>query len=116
MMKKILITGSAGLIGSESARFFAARGYQIVGIDNDMRATFFGAEASTRWNLEGLVKDLNGRYCHHDVDIRNQAALEDIFKSLGPDLRAIITPPRNLRTIGRREMSIQISPSTLTAP
>jgi len=90
MNKKILITGSAGLIGSESARFFAAKGYQIVGIDNDMRATFFGAEASTRWNLDRLVKNLNGRYCHHDVDIRNQAALEDIFKSLGPELRAII--------------------------
>ncbi len=90
MTKKILITGSAGLIGSESARFFAAKGYQIVGIDNDMRATFFGPEASTRWNLDRLVKDLDGRYCHHDVDIRNQAALEDIFKSLGPELRAII--------------------------
>ena len=51
-MKRILITGSAGLIGSEAARFFAARGYHIVGIDNDMRATFFGPEASSKWNLQ----------------------------------------------------------------
>ncbi len=49
-MKTALVTGSAGLIGSESAKFFASQGYQIVGIDNDMRRYFFGAEASTDWN------------------------------------------------------------------
>jgi len=81
MRKTILITGSAGLIGSEASRFFAARGFRIVGIDNDMRATFFGPEASTKWNLARLRKDLGSQYCHHDVDIRDVPALENIFKS-----------------------------------
>ena len=80
MKGTILITGSAGLIGSESARFFAALGYQIVGIDNDMRARFFGPDASTRWNLQKLVDDLGSRYAHHHVDIRDVPALETIFK------------------------------------
>jgi len=80
MKRTILITGSAGLIGSESARFFAARGYRIIGIDNDMRAQFFGPDASTRWNLQRLVNDLGSRYDHHHVDIRDVPALEDIFK------------------------------------
>ena len=71
IMKKILITGSSGLVGSEAARFFAARNYNIVGIDNDMRATFFGPEASTKWNLAKLVDDLGPRYSHHEVDIRD---------------------------------------------
>ena len=49
-MKDVLIvTGSAGLIGSETVIFFAQKGFTIVGIDNDMRAHFFGQEASTRW-------------------------------------------------------------------
>ncbi|HEX6188085.1 MAG TPA: NAD-dependent epimerase/dehydratase family protein [Pyrinomonadaceae bacterium] len=81
MKGTIVITGSAGLIGSEAARFFAAKGYRIVGIDNDMRAKFFGPEASTRWNLARLVRDLGSRYSHCPVDIRDVPALEDIFKS-----------------------------------
>lgn len=89
-MKKILITGSAGLIGSEAARFFSARGYRIVGIDNDMRATYFGPDASSRWNLERLAGDLANKYAHHNVDIRDVGALEAIFKSDGPEIKAVI--------------------------
>ena len=50
-MSKVLITGSAGLIGSESSRFFSKKGFDIIGIGNDMRAEFFGKVASTAWNL-----------------------------------------------------------------
>ena len=50
MSNVLIVTGSAGLIGSESVRFFAQQGLDIVGIDNDMRAHFFGQEASTHSN------------------------------------------------------------------
>lgn len=53
-MAVVVITGSAGLIGAEAARFFAAKGLDVVGIDNDMRSEFFGAEASTTWSLQRL--------------------------------------------------------------
>jgi len=89
-MKRILITGSAGLIGSEAARFFAAKGYHIIGIDNDMRATFFGPEASSKWNLNRLVKDLGAGYSHHDVDIRNPKGLESAVKSMAHEIKAVI--------------------------
>ena len=87
---KLLITGSGGLIGSEAARFFANKGWDIVGIDNDLRAMFFGPEASTRWNLARLSKELGHRYVHHDVDIRNVEALEEIFKSEAQSISAVI--------------------------
>lgn len=89
MKNVILITGSAGLIGSEAARFFAARGFAIVGIDNDMRARFFGREASTQWNrraLEGAIAD----YTHVDADIRNEAALDQVFQTWADRLALVI--------------------------
>ena len=57
-MDVAIITGSAGLIGSESARHFAARGMHVVGVDNDMRKTFFGHEASTACNVHPLNEHL----------------------------------------------------------
>ena len=48
-MTTVLVTGSAGLIGAETVRQFAGRGYHVVGIDNDMRQYFFGDQASTSW-------------------------------------------------------------------
>jgi CDP-paratose 2-epimerase len=88
-MAVVLITGSAGLIGSESARFFAARGYDIVGIDNDMRAELFGAEASTRWSRQQLEQELKN-YTHIDADIRDEAAMTRVFSQYGADIRLII--------------------------
>jgi len=72
-----LITGSAGLIGAEAARFFAAKGLDIVGIDNDMRRIFFGDDASTRWSRVALETDLP-RYRHNDCDIRDQTAIQNV--------------------------------------
>jgi CDP-paratose 2-epimerase len=88
-MSVAIITGSAGLIGSEAVRHFAKVGFKIVGIDNDMRQVFFGAEASTRWNLERLKKEVAG-YEHHDIDIRDQAAIKALFTRYGKDIALII--------------------------
>ncbi len=86
MTKTALITGSAGLIGSEAARFFAAKGYRIVGIDNDMRKYFFGDGASTAWNAETLSKELAGAYEHYNVDIRSHEDIEAIIQKCKPSV------------------------------
>ncbi len=80
-MKTVLVTGSAGLIGSESARFFHKKGYFVVGIDNDMRQYFFGNDASTKGNNVRLKADLADGYMHYNVDIRDNVAVEKIFQS-----------------------------------
>ena len=69
-MSVVVVTGASGLIGSEAVRFFHGKGYDVVGIDNDMRAYFFGESASTAWNRERLIKECP-RYTHHDFDIRD---------------------------------------------
>ncbi len=79
-IRRGLITGSAGLIGSEAVSFFIERGYQIVGIDNDMRKYFFGKEASTEWNRKRLKNEFKDKYLHCDLDIRNNKDIEKIFK------------------------------------
>lgn len=89
-MPTVLITGSAGLIGSESVRFFAQLGFNIIGIDNDLRAYFFGESASTQWNRD-LLKDKYGeQYRHYDLDIRDRDAIERIFKEHATDIDLII--------------------------
>ena len=89
-MSVALITGAAGLIGSEAARSFAAAGYHVVGVDNDMRSVFFGPEASTRWQRERLIRELAARYEHHDVDIRDHDAIAAIFGKFGADVSVVI--------------------------
>lgn len=88
-MSIAIITGSAGLIGSEAARFFSAKGFDIVGIDNDMRSYFFGAEASTKKNKERLEADLVN-YRHESLDIRDNNAIDNLFKSFGKDISIIV--------------------------
>lgn len=78
-MKTILVTGSGGLIGSESTKFFLNKGFKVIGIDNNMREYFFGKEASTAWNVDNLNKLEN--YEHHNTDIRMYVHLEHIFKN-----------------------------------
>jgi CDP-paratose 2-epimerase len=87
-MKVCIITGSAGLIGSEAVRYFAPQFDLIVGIDNDQRAYFFGASASTRWNVEQLEQISN--YVHYDKDIRDYTALSSIFFSYKDSIKLII--------------------------
>lgn len=85
-MKTALVTGSAGLIGSESAKFFAKKGFSIIGIDNNMRSYFFGEDASTEWNRKKIEDQLKSSYTHYEADIRDNDAIEKIFKEHKFDL------------------------------
>jgi len=88
-MSIALITGSAGLIGSEAAKFFHEKGMQVVGIDNDMRKYFFGVDASTEWNKNQLENNLKN-YTHYSCDIRNFDDLFAVFKKYGAEIKVII--------------------------
>lgn len=85
-----LVTGSAGLIGSEAARHFAGLGLDVVGIDNDLRRYFFGDDGSTAWSLLRLTNDLGDAYTHFDTDIRDRDGLEQVFKKYGADLAVVV--------------------------
>jgi CDP-paratose 2-epimerase len=82
-MKKILVTGSSGLIGSEVCQFFHAQGWEVHGIDNNQRAIFFGSNGDTRWNQRRLEENLSG-FSHHEIDIRNREGICDLIKTLRP--------------------------------
>jgi CDP-paratose 2-epimerase len=88
-MNIALVTGSAGLIGSESVAFLADKFDVVVGIDNDMRQYFFGAEASTDWNRNRLQSN-HPNYKHRSADIREVKDLEVIFKEFGTDIKLIV--------------------------
>lgn len=88
-MKTAIITGSAGLIGSEAVRFFHAEGFRVVGIDNDLRKHFFGEEGSTYWNLVELRNE-HPNFVNHDVDIRNVDSVRHIFEECGRETALII--------------------------
>ena len=84
-MKFALVTGSAGLIGSQASDFFHQKGYTIIGIDNDMRSYFFGESSSTKETSESLKSKLDN-YHHYNIDIRNYTDLEEIFKKYKFDI------------------------------
>ena len=88
-MSVVVVTGSAGLIGSEASRYFAAKGFDIAGIDNDMRSVFFGAGASTNWVRDRLVKELPN-YTHYDTDVRDTDSVLGIFEKYGKDISLVI--------------------------
>jgi CDP-paratose 2-epimerase len=80
---RVLVTGCSGLIGSELVSFFDSRARRVVGIDNNMRADFFGEQGDTRWNLQRLSQSTHHfRYCH--LDIRDRLRLARLFRSEGP--------------------------------
>ena len=89
-MSVAIVTGSAGLIGSEATNFFAQAGFDVVGIENDMRQEFFGAEASTLWNQKRLQNDLGNKYRHANFDIRDQVQVEKLFADLGKEIALVI--------------------------
>jgi CDP-paratose 2-epimerase len=84
-----LVTGSAGLIGSESVRFLAKKGFRIVGVDNNMRKQFFGRDASTDWQRKKLEEEIPG-YTHHKADIREKKELRPVFEKYGKDIKLVI--------------------------
>src|SRR5947209_7598858 len=88
-MRTIIVTGSAGLIGSETVKRFARDGARVVGIDNDMRAQFFGPEASTRKTCDDLIRNVRG-YEHHNIDIRREDAVTKLFKQHRGTIDAIV--------------------------
>jgi CDP-paratose 2-epimerase len=85
-----IITGSGGLIGSEAARHFASIGFDVVGVDNDMRAAFFGPEASTRGTAERLALELGGAYRHVALDIRDREGIAKLFRTHGRDIGVVV--------------------------
>lgn len=89
-MSVAVVTGSAGLIGSEAARSFVELGLEVVGIDNDMRAEFFGDEASTAWQRENLGRELGRSYTHVDVDIRDEEAIDRLLRWYGAAIEVVV--------------------------
>jgi len=88
-MSIVLITGSCGLVGSESVKFFALKGFDVIGIDNNLRLKFFGKEGNTNWVKNNLIK-VHKNYKHYNIDIRNYSALEKIFKNCRNHIKLII--------------------------
>ena len=83
-MKKILVTGSSGLIGSEVCTWFSKKGWQVHGIDNNQRAVFFGPGGDTRLNQQRLMTSLRN-FEHHEADIRDRAGMLELVKTIRPD-------------------------------
>ncbi len=82
-MKKLLVTGSSGLVGSEVCTYFSEKGYEIHGIDNNQRAVFFGPQGDTRWNQQRLQQELKG-FVHHELDIRDRQGVINLLKNIKP--------------------------------
>ena len=80
---QVLVTGSSGLIGSELVTYFDARAERVVGVDNNMRADFFGPDGDTSWNL-GRLREATRRFTHHAADVRDRGALARLFQAEGP--------------------------------
>lgn len=83
-MKKIIVTGSSGLIGSEVVSFFAEQGVTIYGFDNNMRADFFGPQGDTRWNQKRLSEQFKN-FTHVEIDLRDRATIISTVKEIAPD-------------------------------
>jgi len=83
-----IVTGSSGLVGSEAVKFFCNKGYLVIGIDNDMRKYFFGT--STSMLTDELKNKFKEKYIHYSIDIRDQFALEEIFKKYNTTIKCII--------------------------
>jgi CDP-paratose 2-epimerase len=84
-----IVSGSCGLIGSETVGFFCEKGFEVVGIDNNMRKVFFGQDGSILWNKKRLLKQYKN-YRHQAIDIRDEVKINRLFKRLGKDIALII--------------------------
>src|SRR5271166_5938371 len=88
-MSIAIISGSSGLVGSEAVSYFASLGMDVIGIDNGMRAKFFGEAASTHWMTERLKRDVAG-FRHYEVDIRDADGISRIFAEYGNEIALVI--------------------------
>ncbi len=84
-MSVVLVTGSCGLIGSETVSFFSELGFEVAGIDNNMRQEFFGRDGSILWNKKRLLKK-HKKYRHFSIDIRQADKLESVFRQYGKNI------------------------------
>lgn len=84
-----IVTGSSGLIGSEAVKFFHSKGMKVVGIDNNMREYFFGADGSSEWNKSQLLEKYSN-FEHCNLDIRDQEAISNLFKKYNSDIKVVI--------------------------
>jgi CDP-paratose 2-epimerase len=84
-----IVTGSSGLIGSETVQFLHKKGLDVVGIDNNMRQYFFGEDGSVDWNTAHLTKTLD-RFTHMSIDIRDQNDVFNLFKKYGKDVEMVV--------------------------
>ena len=85
MTKTLLVTGSSGLIGSEVVAYFYGLGWQVHGVDNNIRAAFFGSQGHTRWNQQRLQTTFPA--CRHqELDIRNRSGVDELVRRLRPSL------------------------------
>jgi len=88
-MSVAIVTGSSGLIGSNTVKFLHEKGFDIIGIDNDMRSYYFGAEASVKWVTDDIKKSVPG-FTHYPLDIRDQPEIEGIFRRYSSDIELIV--------------------------
>lgn len=88
-MSVAIVTGASGLIGSEAVRFLAAKGLRVVGVDNNLRAYFFGTDGSTDWNRQRLEREVPG-YEHVAADIRDADAMAALFRRFGRDISLVV--------------------------
>ena len=88
-MSLALITGSTGLVGSEAVNFFCDKGFDVIGLDNNLRKFFFGSNASTTIIKNSIIKK-NKKYLHYNLDIRNSNGIEKIFKKYKKKISVII--------------------------
>ena len=100
-MSVVLVTGCSGLIGSETCRFFHEKGFEVVGIDNNLRKYFFGEDGSTDWNTGELKRTLRN-FTHFAINIRDQEAVSSSSAATARASRASSTARRNRVTTGRR--------------
>jgi CDP-paratose 2-epimerase len=84
MNKKLLVTGSSGLIGSEVVEGFCSEGWKVYGVDNNMRAVLFGPQGDTRWNQRRLIEQYPS-FKHREVDIRNREKVLTLIRTIRPD-------------------------------
>ncbi|MES2387722.1 MAG: NAD-dependent epimerase/dehydratase family protein [Bacteroidota bacterium] len=88
-MNIAIVTGSAGLIGSEAVAFFAQKFDKVIGIDNNLRQYFFGADGNTAWNKNRL-EEAYPNYVHRSIDIRDQDAVAKLFEEFGADIKLVL--------------------------
>src|ERR1041384_7434855 len=86
----VVVTGSGGLVGSEAARYFGGLGFHVVGVDNNLRETFFGPDGSTAWSVDDLRKTLGAGYEHFDHDVRDRHAMLTLFARYGRNIGLVV--------------------------